>query len=87
LSLFCHLISHLIFLRNGSNCYGGYEENEYEINIVALELDKNKAVVIEVKRNKKNFKEDLLLAKTEQLKNKVLSNYSIETKSLSLDDL
>lgn len=58
-----------------------------EIDIVALDLEKNKAIAIEVKRNKKNFKEELFLAKVEHLKNKVLPNYTIETLCLSLEDM
>jgi hypothetical protein len=54
---------------------------------VALDLEKNKAIAVEVKRNKKNFKEELFLAKVEHLKNKVLPNYTIETLCLSLEDM
>jgi AAA+ ATPase superfamily predicted ATPase len=61
--------------------------SQNEIDIVALDLDKNKALVVEVKRNRKNFKEELFLAKVEHLKNKILPNYSIETQCLSLDDM
>ena len=58
-----------------------------EIDIVALGLEKNNAMAVEVKRNKKNFKEELFLAKVEHLKNKVLPNYQIETLCLSLEDM
>jgi len=61
--------------------------NQNEIDIVALSLDRNKAIAVEVKRNRKNFKEELFLSKVEHLKNKVLPNYSIETMCLSLDDM
>jgi len=61
--------------------------SQNEIDIVALSLEKNKAVVAEVKRNKKNFREEQFLSKVEQLKNKVLSNYAIETICLSLEDM
>jgi hypothetical protein len=54
---------------------------------VALSLEKNKAIVVEVKRNRKNFKEEQFISKVEQLKNKVLLNYSIETLCLSLEDM
>jgi hypothetical protein len=54
---------------------------------VALTLEKNKAVVCEVKRQKKNFKPDLMVAKVEHLKHKVLPKYSIETRCLSLEDM
>jgi AAA+ ATPase superfamily predicted ATPase len=61
------------------------EQNE--IDIVALSLEKNKAVVAEVKRNRKNFKEENFKLKVEHLKHKLLPNYSIESVCLSLDDM
>jgi uncharacterized protein len=61
--------------------------NQNEIDIVALSLEKNKAIVVEVKQNRKNFKEEQFISKVEQLKNKVLPNYSIETLCLSLEDM
>jgi AAA+ ATPase superfamily predicted ATPase len=63
------------------------KNKQYEIDIVALKLEKNQAFVAEVKRHKKNFKPDLLLAKVEHLKHKVLAKYTIETGFLSLDDM
>lgn len=61
------------------------EQNE--IDIVALSLEKNKAVVVEVKRNMKNLKNENFISKVEHLKNKVLPNYNIETVCLSLEDM
>lgn len=61
--------------------------NQNEIDIVALKLEKKQAVVVEVKRQKKNFKPELLAEKTKHLQNKLLSNYKIETKCLSLEDM
>jgi AAA+ ATPase superfamily predicted ATPase len=58
-----------------------------EIDIVALSLEKNEAIAVEVKRNKKNFKEEIFLAKVKHLKNKVLPNYQIKTLCLSLEDM
>lgn len=58
-----------------------------EIDIVALKLEKNYAVVAEVKRQKKNFKPELLTAKVEHLKQKLLPKYQIETVCLSLEDM
>ena len=57
------------------------------IDIVALKLEKNQALVAEVKRRKKNFKPGLFTAKVEHLKHKVLEKYSIETCFLSLEDM
>lgn len=63
------------------------KNGQNEIDIVALKLEKNRAVVAEVKRQKKNFKPDLLAAKVEHLKKKVLHKYQIETVCLSLEDM
>ena len=59
----------------------------HEIDIVALKLDKNQAVIAEVKRQKKNFKPELLAKKAEHLQHKHLSKYRIEMMCLSLDDM
>ncbi len=61
--------------------------NQNEIDIVALKLEKNQAVAIEVKRQKKNFKPDLFSSKVEHLKQKNLSKYDIESVCLSLEDM
>ncbi len=58
-----------------------------EIDIVALKLEKNKAVACEVKRQKKNFKPESFAAKVEHLKHKVLPRFTIETRCLSLEDM
>jgi AAA+ ATPase superfamily predicted ATPase len=63
------------------------QTTHHEIDIVALRLERNKAVACEVKRQKKNFKPDLLTAKVEHLKNKVLPRYAIEMRCLSLEDM
>ena len=61
--------------------------NQNEIDIVALKLEKNQAVVAEVKRQKKNFKTELFSSKVEHLKNKVLHKYQVEMVCLSLEDM
>lgn len=61
--------------------------NLNEIDIVALKLEKNQAVVVEVKRQKKNFKPELFASKVEHLKNKVLPKYNIESRCLGLEDM
>lgn len=69
---------------------GGWWEKggaENEIDIVGLTTEKNRAVAVEVKRQRKNFKPELLKAKVEHLKAKVLSGYTIEEKVLCLDDM
>lgn len=58
-----------------------------EIDIVALKLEKRQAVVAEVERQKKNFKPELLAAKVEHLKRKLLPEYQIEMICLSLESM
>lgn len=58
-----------------------------EIDIVALKLEKRQAVVAEVERQKKNFKPELLAAKVERLKCKLLPKYQIEMICLSLESM
>jgi AAA+ ATPase superfamily predicted ATPase len=61
--------------------------NQNEIDIVALRLQKNQALVAEVKRQRKNFKPEAFKAKVEQLKNKLLPRYKLEIKCLTLEDM
>ena len=61
--------------------------NQNEIDIVALKLEKNQAVAAEVKRQKKNFKPELLTAKVEHLRNKLLPKFQFELVCLSLEDM
>lgn len=63
------------------------KHDRYEIDILAIKLSKNQALVAEVKRQKKNFKPDLFAAKVKHLKDKVLAKYSIETELFSLEDM
>lgn len=58
-----------------------------EIDIVALSTVKDHAVAVEVKRQRKNFKPELLSAKVEQLKTKVLHGYTIDEQVLTLEDM
>lgn len=69
---------------------GGWWEKggaENEIDIVALSVEKKRAVAVEVKRQAKNFRPEAFRAKIEQLKNKVLTDYTIEDKLLTLGDM
>jgi len=61
--------------------------SQNEIDIVALKLEKNKAIAVEVKRQRKNFKPQLLAAKVDHLKNKLLAKYQIEMLCWSLEDM
>ena len=60
---------------------------QHEIDIVALRLGQNRALVAEVKRQKKNFNPVLLAKKVERLKKKVLPKYEIEMVCLSLEEM
>lgn len=60
---------------------------QYEIDIVALKLEKKQAVAIEVKRNRQKYSPELMALKVAQLKRKILNNYEIEIGCLSLDDM
>lgn len=61
--------------------------NLNEIDIVGIYLFEKKALVAEVKRQKKNFKPELFQKKIEAIHNKLLFKYEIESKCLSMEDL
>ena len=61
--------------------------DQNEIDIVAVMLDNTKALVAEVKRQRKNFKPQLLDSKVAVLKNKILFNYEIEAVCLDLEGM
>jgi hypothetical protein len=50
-------------------------------------LEKNKAVVVEVKRQRKEFKPEAFAEKVQHLKDKLLPKYDIEHLCLTLDDM
>lgn len=62
-------------------------KEQYEIDIVALRLEKNKAVAVEVKRQHKEFKPKEFGEKVQHLKDKVLPKYEIEQRCLTLEDM
>jgi AAA+ ATPase superfamily predicted ATPase len=61
--------------------------SQNEVDIVAITLDNKKAIVAEVKRNRKNFKPQLLESKIAVLKTKILNNYTIESMCLDIADM
>jgi len=61
--------------------------NLNEIDIVALSLEKNKALAVEVKRKKDRFRPTLFAEKVERLRQIVLPNYEIENCCLALEDM
>lgn len=62
-------------------------KEQYEIDIVALKLQKKKAVAVEVKRQRKAFNAKLFAEKVQHLKEKVLPGYDIEQRCLSLEEM
>lgn len=62
-------------------------KEQCEIDIVALRLEKNKAVAVEVKRQRKEFKPDAFDQKVQHLKDKLLPKYDIEQMCLTIDDM
>jgi len=61
--------------------------DQNEVDIVAVTLDNKKALVAEIKRQRKNFKPQLLESKIDVLKNKVLSKYEINSLCLDIEDM
>jgi hypothetical protein len=62
-------------------------KDQYQIDIVALCGEKKKADVIEVKRNKRNFRRGDFEEKVEHLRAKALGAYEISTYCLDMDDM
>jgi len=58
-----------------------------EIDIVALYVDKNRALVAEVKRRQESFRISQLEQKAEQLKAKAMNKYRLELRCLTLEDM
>ena len=61
--------------------------NAFEIDIVALSLQKNKALAVEVKRQKDRYRAAAFAEKVERLKQTTLQKYEIQTCCLSLEDM
>lgn len=61
--------------------------SQNEVDIVAISLDNKRAFVAEVKRQKKNFKQQLLESKIEVLKTKILNKYAIDWTCLDITDM
>ena len=58
-----------------------------EIDIVAISIDGKSALVAEVKRQHRNYDHKAFMDKVESIRTNILSNYSIETRLLTLDDM
>ena len=57
-----------------------------EIDIIGIYSDSKCALVAEVKRQRKNFKPELLQQKIEFIRTKILSN-EIESRCLTMEDM
>jgi len=75
---------------------GGFKEigswwepkgNENQIDIVALKVEKNQALAVEVKRKQESFRISHLEKKVSHLKAKAMPNYEFELKCLSMEDM
>jgi AAA+ ATPase superfamily predicted ATPase len=62
-------------------------EDQNEIDIVALSLQKNQALAVEVKRNKDRYRATVFAEKVKRLKQTTLPKYNIETCCLSIEDM
>ena len=58
-----------------------------EIDIVGIYAEGNKALVAEVKRQRKNFKPEDFAVKVETFRNKVLHKYDIQTKCFTMEEM
>ncbi len=63
----------------------GREANE--IDIVGILAQGHKAVVAEVKRQRRNYDHKAFMEKVDRIKTAILSNYEIEPRLLTLDDM
>jgi len=61
--------------------------NLKEIDIVAISLEKNKALAVEIKRQKDRYRPTFFAEKVERLQQIVFPNYKIETCCLALEDM
>lgn len=61
--------------------------SQNEIDIVAIYLDNKRALVVEVKRQKKNFKPLIFEEKVNQLRSKAMHKYQLETVCWDMDDM
>lgn len=63
------------------------QDDPCEVDIVAIYAEEKKALVAEVKRQRKNFKPEDFQRKVEILRKKILSKYEIEPACFCLDDM
>lgn len=75
------------FIDIGSWWAGKNHSDQNEIDIIDIYSDSKRALVAEVKRQRKNFKPELLQQKIEFIRTKLLSKYEIESRCLTMEDM
>ncbi len=65
----------------------GKDKEQNEIDIVAIYADKKRVLIAEVKRQRKNFKPELLQQKVDVIRTRLFFKYKIETTCLTLEDM
>lgn len=75
------------FIDIGSWWAGKNHSDQNEIDIIGIYSDSKRALVAEVKRQRKNFKPELLQQKIEFIRTKLLSKYEIESRCLTMEDM
>ncbi len=63
------------------------DNDQHEVDIIALFYDSPKVLIAEVKRDKRNFKKQPFAETVELLRNKYFDKYEIETRCFSLSDM
>ena len=71
----------------GSWWQGKNHKDQDEIDIIGLYADDKRALVAEVKRQRKNFNPNDFNEKVEIVRNKVLSKYKIEVRNFCMEDM
>lgn len=75
------------FRRNGSWWLPKLGMEASEIDIMEIELDHKKALVVEVKRQRRNYDHKLFMSKIERLKTAFMSSHDIGTRLLKMEDM
>lgn len=75
------------FIDIGSWWAGKNHSDQNEIDIIGIYSDSKRALVAEVKRQRKNFQPELLQQKIEFIRTKLLSKYEIESRCLTMEDM
>ena len=71
----------------GSWWEGKRNIDQHEIDIVGIYTHNKRALMDEVKRQRKNFKLELFQQKIEAIRKKILFKYKIETRCWSMEDM